>query len=62
MEQNNSVVLTHEVRVELILLFCDQPLPDVDQTYVDLLKIKRDQNKTANKAASFDFLKGIKLW
>jgi hypothetical protein len=52
--------LTHEVGVELVLLFSDQPLLDVDQTHVDLLKIKRQQNNETLKKASFDFLKGVK--
>jgi hypothetical protein len=61
-EQNNSVVLTHEVRVELILLLFYQPLLNVDQTYVELLEIKRKYNKTADNATSFNFLKRIKRW
>ena len=61
MEQNNRVVLTHEVGVELILLLRDQPLFDVDQTNVDLLEIKCKQNKTTHEETFFYFMKHIKL-
>ena len=61
MEQNNRVVLTHEVGVELILLLRDQPLLDVDQTNVDLLEIKCKQNKTPHEETFFYFMERIKL-
>ena len=61
MEQNNRVVLTHEVGVELILLLRDQPLLDVDQTNVYLLKIKCNQNKTPHEETIFYFLEHIKV-
>jgi hypothetical protein len=59
-EQNNRVVLTHEVGVELILLLRDQPLLDVNQTNVNLLEIKCNQNKTPHEETSFYFLEHIK--
>ena len=61
MEQNNRVVLTHEVGVELFLLLRDQPLLDVDQTNVYLLEIQCNQNKTPHEETSFNFLEHIKV-
>ena len=61
MEQNNRVVLTHKVGVELILLLRDQPLLDVDQTNVYLLEIKCNQNKTPHEETIFYLLEHIKV-
>jgi len=60
-EQNNRVVLTHEVGVELILLLCDQPLLYVDQTNVDLLEIESNQNETPHENTSLNLFERIKL-
>ena len=60
LKKNESVLLAHEVRVELFLLLANQPLFYVHKADINLLKVKGDQYNWSKEKANLYLLRRIK--